>query len=228
MSVDNKQTPVFFSTARLGELKRADLRSFFRSQTRHQYFERRAQAIYALGQLPPTPEDTKMLRKLINNSEPYTVVVAAISSLNGWDSIGNKDIVLKAASMYSLRETIRTASFNILASENAPEAPELFLKACVESNREVLRVAAIDAMGKLNLAEPKTRAALFSALHAETTNIVLHAAQALGARKDVSALPELRRIKSHPPNNLQSWQMQDIDGLIKSLDKIQGANAQRQ
>jgi aminopeptidase N len=219
LSRDKGRFPVFPSIARLGNLKRTDLRPFFHSQLRHASFDRRKQAVEALALMPATIEDTRLLRQLINDNEPYTVIIAAIKALDGWDSNGNRDIVLRAADMYSLRESVRAAAYSIMAKAKSPELPGLLVKACSPRNREILRIAAVSAMSEVDPAEPRTQAALHAAVHDESLRVVLAAARALVKRKDSSSLPELRNLASERSLESPNWFVKGIADQIRALEK---------
>jgi aminopeptidase N len=120
LRADNQRFPVFRSIERLGELKRGDLRPFFREQMTHPGFGRRAQGIRALAQLLKDDTDVRTLRGLINDQEPYPVVRAALQTLRDWDPAGNRDIFARQAQLPPAGDTmIRLISFDALAKADA-------------------------------------------------------------------------------------------------------------
>src|SRR5207253_2273426 len=114
LRADASPFPVF-SLSRLGDMRRVDLRPFFREQMRHPNIERRMQSIYALSQLPPDSTDIQTLRGLVNDREPYAVVNAAVSALANWDSAHNRDVFEKAKSMAGQNLSLRLAAYDALA-----------------------------------------------------------------------------------------------------------------
>jgi aminopeptidase N len=128
---DKGQFPVFRDIRRLGQLKREDLRLLFREQMTHPDYDRRAQAIYALGQLPKAEMDIQTLRGLVNNEEPYAVVRAAVSTLGNGDAPANRDVFQKAMKLTSpsglnrASDSIRVAALDGLAKADAAEGKAL-------------------------------------------------------------------------------------------------------
>src|SRR5262249_15730082 len=91
LAEDRGRFPVFRSTARLGELRRESLRSFFREELRHPDYGRRTQAVQALGKIGPTPADMVEIRSLVNEREPYSVIRSALMVLQDWDATANRE-----------------------------------------------------------------------------------------------------------------------------------------
>ncbi len=220
LTADSGQFPVFPSIRRLGELKREDLRTFFREQTLHPDFGRRTDAVNALAKLPLRATDAELLTKLVNDSQPYSVVNAALVTLSSWDPIHSRATILEAANMPSRHETIRTTAYNLLINAGAPEVPGLLVKAAGQENSIELRRTAIESMGRLNRDEQQTRDALTAALHDDNASIVLAAGQAFVSRKDASALPKLRLIQSKPPAGSPDWLINGIGNQIKQLERV--------
>jgi aminopeptidase N len=118
---DTGPVPIFRDIRLLGEQKHEVLRLLFREQLTHPDYDRRAQAIEALGQLPKEQTDIRTLRGLVNDREPYTVVQAAISTLGDWDAPANRDIFEKAAKLTSPTDSIRLLALDGLAKADAAE-----------------------------------------------------------------------------------------------------------
>jgi aminopeptidase N len=214
---DTERFPALNLT-RLGELKRDDLRPLFRSQLTHVGFGRRVEAIQALGLLPKTAEDTATLAALVNDKQPYGVVVAAINALTAWDEKGSLPTVQKAAVMPSLHEQIRSRAFEILVNAHSEEVVPILARAAAPDNDLELRMTALNAIGKVPGTEPRTREVLRLALKDPDSTIVTGAASAIGSRKDKELLPALRAVKANPPTDATSPGFQDmIDGVIKQL-----------
>ena len=217
---DTAPFPVFDLT-RLGELKREDLRPLFRTQLTHPSFDRRAQAIRALGLLPKTAEDTAALTALVNPEAPYAVVGASLTTLAAWDPQGSLGVLKKGADMPSLHERIRTAAFDALAGTHTDEGVTLILKAAGPDSDPDVRHAALRAMGKVAASDLRTREALRAALKASDSQIIREAAEAIGARKDKSLLPALQELQAHPSAAAAGspWLKEGLDRLIQDLTK---------
>jgi aminopeptidase N len=123
LRADASPFPVF-ALSRLGEMKRVDLRRFFREQMTHPNIGRRAQSIYALSQLPPDGTDIQTLRGLVNDREPYAVVNAAVSTLASWDSAHNRKLFEKAKNMAGENLSLRLAAYDALAKADKIEGKE--------------------------------------------------------------------------------------------------------
>jgi HEAT repeat protein len=201
-------------------LKRPDLRSFFRAQTLHADFNRRTQAVTALAKLPVDPEDIELFRKLVSDTQPYSVVNAALTALATLDPVDSRKLIMDAANTPSYRETIRSTAYGLLASAKAPEIVDILISAASTVNPLDMRIRAVETMGKLDTNEERTRAALGKALHDEYPSVVLAAVHAFGARKDTSALTELRLLQSKPPADAPDWLKSSIDAQIKELEKL--------
>ncbi len=217
---DAGRNPVFDLT-RLGELKREDLRPLFRAQIAHASPSRSEQAIRALGLLPKSAEDTAALTALIDDKEMYGVISAAVTTLGAWDPKGNLAAIKKAAHMDSLREQVRTAAYVALANGRSEEGIGYLLEAVSGSAAPELRYAALEALGRVDAAEPRTREALRSALRDSDFQTIVAAANAVRERKDKELLPAMRDLKANPPASTvsHSWYAGFIDGIITDLTK---------
>ncbi len=209
------------SLARLGELKREDLRSLFRSQLKHASFGRREQAVRALALLPKTAEDTALLAALVNDQEPYAVVTSSLSTLATWEPKGSLGVLTKATDMPSLRENIRTAAYSALAGTHTDEGLTLILKANGPKNDWEVRRAALQAMGQVPASEPRTREALRAALQETDFEIVRTAVYAVRARNEKDLLPALQALQTHPPAFMEKygWFKGELDETVKVLSK---------
>ena len=111
---DSEMAPALRSIRGLSNLKREDLRELFMGLPSHQNFDRRAEAVQALGELKATPEASAKLRSLITDKDPISVVVSAIRVLATWDKTGNKDVFHKALTIPSHRDRIKNAAKSAL------------------------------------------------------------------------------------------------------------------
>jgi aminopeptidase N len=143
---DSGPFPIFPDIRRLGELKREDLRALFREQMSHPDDSRRAQAIRALGQLSGDAADSKALRGLVSDREPYAIIRAAVSTLGSWDAPGNRDVFQKAAKMASPFDSVRLVALDGLAKADAAEGKALSDPA-PQTTRTVMRFLSDRANG---------------------------------------------------------------------------------
>ncbi len=114
IKADSDQTPALRSTRGLAALKRADLRPLFLGLLTHPNFDRRAEAVQALGMLPQEPATVAKIRSLINEKDPIPVVTAAIGVLASWDKKANKDVFEKALKIPSHNDRIKNAAKSAL------------------------------------------------------------------------------------------------------------------
>jgi len=108
--LDNGEFPAFRMVRQLGNLKRPELRSVWLGLLDDPNFQRRADAISALGQLAPDPATTEKLRAMINDKEPIQAVLQAIDVLANWDAKANADIFKKALAIPSHHDRIKNAA----------------------------------------------------------------------------------------------------------------------
>ena len=94
----------------LAALKNPDLRAFWTEELDGKDAGRRAVAVRALGNLPPDPATTKLLRSRINDTEFTPVVVSAIGVLAEWDKTANRDVFEKALKIKDRRGAIAAAA----------------------------------------------------------------------------------------------------------------------
>ena len=117
IKADTASSPVFHNLRALTNLDKetlAPLRSFFEGLLSHANFDRRAEAVAALGELPADPGTTAKLRALITPTDPIPVVRNAIRALANLDKKGNKDVFEKALKIPSHRDVIKSAARSAL------------------------------------------------------------------------------------------------------------------
>ena len=119
IAADDGGDPVFRSLDALGELARPELRGLFRKLLSSSSFERRAQAVRALGHLESEPGDITMLRSLVNDNETYAVVRSVIRVLGDWDPAGNRDLFERVGEIISPFDAIRALSLDALAKADS-------------------------------------------------------------------------------------------------------------
>lgn len=114
---DKSAFPVFSSVALLGNQAKSEFRSLWIEQLSHPNFDRRAEAVTALGKLPQDSATTQKLRALVNDKEPIRVVVNSINALAAWDAKGNAEVFQKAVKIQDRRNQIRNAAQRALNRE---------------------------------------------------------------------------------------------------------------
>ena len=170
VQADRGPFPVFRDIGSLGELKRENLRSLFHGQMTHLNFDRRAQAIRALGQLPKEAADTLSLRKLINDKEPYVVIKAALSTLGNWDAPANRDVFHQATKLLSPNDGIRLAALEGLAKANAADGK--FFDSSPQTTQVLMRFLSDRAKGVMDSPVMAARQRLLSASNAKDNAMV--------------------------------------------------------
>lgn len=102
--------PALRNVGPLVNLNREDLRGFWTEQLKHPNFDRRAEAVRALGRLPATAATTLELRSFVTSEAPIRVVTNALSALAAWDKEGNKEVFQRALNIEDRRGLIRRAA----------------------------------------------------------------------------------------------------------------------
>ena len=218
VQTDTDRFPAFATIDPLANLKREDLRPVFRSQLNSLSDNRRVEAIDALGQLSPTPEDIKTLRGFVNDTDPYAVVAASVRVLGKWDAKGSADVIQKASQMNSLNEVIRQSAYEAIAKTDLATGVPILVKAAQPDNSLALRGAALRAMGGVDGTETQTRAALVSALKDTDVQIVISAASAIVERKDKTVLDDFKALQQTPPANAPSWFPAVMGRYVQALE----------
>jgi hypothetical protein len=113
-AADTDLHPVFANLRPLSGLDKPYLRAFWEGQLSHADFDRRAEAVSALADLPADPGTTAKLRALITEKQPIAVVRNAIHALEAWDKKGNRDVFEKALKIPSHHDVIKNAAKNAL------------------------------------------------------------------------------------------------------------------
>jgi aminopeptidase N len=214
---DTDRFPAIGTIAPLGQLKREELRPLFRDMLKHLSFDRQAEAVIALGMLPKTPEDEKLLRSLVNKTAPYAVVTSAIRVLSAWDAQGNMEVFKAAAEMDSLNEIIRTVAYSAIAKADPKQGVPLLLGAIGKEKSNDQRLAAIRAMRDMDTDDPQVRQALGEVLKEQEWVLVLAAADVIGRRKFTEMKPNLEAVVSKPPTGAPSWFPGAINNIIRQM-----------
>ncbi len=114
LAADNELQPAFSNIRPLAALKKPYLRAFLEAQLAHPNFDRRAEAVAALADLPADPGTTQKLRALVTDKDPISVVRNAIHALANWDKKANRDVFEKALKIPSHRDVIKNAAKSAL------------------------------------------------------------------------------------------------------------------
>lgn len=215
---DNDRFPSINTIMPLANLKREDLRPLFRAMTKHLSFSRQREAVQALGMLPKTDEDVKLLRSLINDTAPYAVVAAATRVLAEWDPKANIDIIKKASTMPSEGEEIRRAAFSALVKADPNEGIPLLLSAAEQTNETELRTAALRGMLEAGSADPRIQAAITKALKGDDWQLALYLAAQISERKDKTYLLTLKDLQKSPPQGVPEWFPGAIGGMVSTIE----------
>lgn len=220
LRVDNSRFPAFENVTALGATKRESLRFFWREQLTHPNFARRAQAVEALGKLPPTEEDTQALRAMINNTAPYGAMTAALRTLAAWNPKENADVLAQAAAMPSLREQVREVALPLLAKADPATTSRLALEFIQAKNPIELRAVGIGTLGYVSRRDDRNvQDILLAALKESDTTIVLAAARGIAALGNKELLPALKALQNTPPPGSGRFFMAAIAAYILELEK---------
>ena len=216
---DKGRFPALLTITPLADLKRDDLRPLFVELTKSESGVRRAQAVEALGLLKATPDDTALVRGLVNDKEEYGVVSASVRTLAAWDGKANADVIAKAAQMPSRGEVVRAGAFFAIAKSDPEKGIPLLLDAAKSGTTPELRIAALRAMGSLP-GEPRTREAMLAALKdpAASTQLRFGLLQAIGQRGDKEFVPALREFAKSLPAD---FPVQAAEFITTVADRIE-------
>jgi aminopeptidase N len=224
---DTDQFAALGNVSALGNLERDDLKPLFRELiARPGYYggngdeDHRVDAIKAMRKLPRSPEDTALLRGLVNTTAPYAVVSAALETLGGWDVNGNEDLLQKAAQMDSQNEEIRKSAYRTLA-KNKPEVGLSLMTTAWENSASPRRIrqAALESMGALPAGEPRSTMALRTALASQDFSFGYTAARAIEERNDLALLPELKAFAATPPRGAPRFMQGALNRIITQMEK---------
>jgi len=194
---DQGPFPAILSTQQLSSLKKVSLRSFWESELKHDYSERRVQAVQALGSLPKDPQETNLLRSLINDEQPYRVVAAAITAISDADFPGNEKIVTDNADR-SQNYGIRSAAMRALAQHKPEEGKDCILKALDRMQPDDVQLAGLAALGSVKDDDPRIDSALREALTSIDPRRVYTSIRTIGLRKSKGLLPDLEKLAKDP------------------------------
>ena len=157
--------------------------------------------------------------RVMNTDQSYFAVAEAAKALGQSQSPQAFEALMNALKQDSWQETIRSGVIEGLVVLKDPRASDLVFKYAAPGNQESLRVAAFRALGNIGKGNDRALTILTAALKEQSLEIVINAAQALGALKDKRAIPALEEfLKSPLPAGIpESLAKQFITGLIDQL-----------
>jgi aminopeptidase N len=153
----------------------------------------RAAAIFGLGRLPKNAEDEAYLRRLINDTEPYTTLFAALNVLVRWDEEANIDLVRKVIAM-PMRGFTAFGGVEPLSEAKGPKARQLLLELIQPGHSRFVRTQALGLLVSPTAGDRRVTAALLSLLKDEDVEIRKTACSTLQRRRDRGAAVALRAV----------------------------------
>jgi aminopeptidase N len=192
LTADQGPFPAFVDVNTLRDLGRPDLQAFFESELKHQSYERRTAAAVALGNLN-TPATNAELRGLINDSEPYSVVSAAIVAL-GKNDYAASEALIKAQAQSSNRD-IRTAVLRAMVAAKDPAALDAILASTSVNEPDSVRAAGYQALLGYEGDDPRIVDAVRAGLTDFNFRIGRTVLQIAAKRKMKEVLPDLDRLE---------------------------------
>ena len=185
----------------LGSAKSEELRPLFRAEAQSKLSRRRASALAALGQLPPTDEDTRLLRAAASSdTEPYSVVRGALTGLGGPNVLKNLDVFEHIIAQPASSDALVSASVDALATAKNDAAVPLLLLAMKPPHSAFTRIKAAGAIGTLAPGSMEVHDALMALLNESQPFAQNTAIRALAARKDKGALDAIRALAANSKN----------------------------
>jgi aminopeptidase N len=216
LRADRGAVPALDIPESLGELKREDLRPFFREEMGHPGFARRAAAIRAIGKLAPDASDSARLRELVNERSPFDVVAAAVDALTSWDPVANADVLEKALALPTLSERAKASAFGALVRAKSDKGLEIVARAASKERPAPERRAALQALAGAADSRPVISEAITAALADDDTSVVAAAVRAAGQRKDKNLVPALKKLQE---KKLSGRLKNSVEEALKQIEE---------
>lgn len=213
LQLDKGYEPAIIETGSLANLKRADLRSFWESELKHDNLDRRANAVEALAQLPNDPAENQKLRSLINDTEGYFVIAAAIKALSALDYDASASLIENQAKT-STKSSIRGAALTALMEHNAPHANDIMFDSLGEMQPDDVQQAGMNALRNFKGQDPRIVPAVRTALASGNISLVFPAMTVARNRKIKEVIPDLQALKTQ-----FSFLGSQIDSAIAEINK---------
>jgi len=185
------------------------LKGFFRRQLAHPSIERRASAVRGLAAIGLSAEDAAKIRSLINDTEGYSVVTSAISTL---DPERDLDVLIKAAGMPSKDARIANAALGILVRSKSDRVAAVVLRTADSQDYET-RLAGLRRLGSLPVG-PEGQRRLTAALKSQDAGVLEAAVSSIETNKDKAMLAAVRAVKV--PERA-GWLKDRVNNLVKAL-----------
>ncbi|MBX7133648.1 MAG: hypothetical protein K1X67_13315 [Fimbriimonadaceae bacterium] len=215
MAADRSLHPVFDQTVRLAALLGESGRDFWRSELTHPNFDRRFNAVNALGTLEKNDEDIAWLKSLVNDRSPYRVVTTALSVLAKWEGKAAQPTLLKAMEMKSNRGVIRSEALRLLMDQKSEVAMRAILRDAVQAKSVDERTGALGMLGSFPKEDTRPIPILRSAINSKNWQIVMTAATSAQRRGDKVLVPE---IKAALTRFKEDWLQNMLKEALKSLE----------
>jgi aminopeptidase N len=192
---DREQYCAVRDTLKLAGLNLPELHDFWVEETKHPNIERRTCAATGLAGVSRGPADFAILKGLLADDQPYTVVAAALRGLASLDFPEVGDFALKAAKT-SKNQDIRAAALDVLADAKAPGWDTAILETAAEGHTTFIRRIGVRALTKLSPDDSRLAASVRSALHAGEDQVVSAAIEVAGSKHLTAVLPDLQALKA--------------------------------
>ncbi len=200
VAADTGRFPAFTSLGNLTDIASgAEHRAFYRGLLDHKSSAHRTTALRMLAAMPADPADQERIAALIDAREPSPIVEAAITALKDSKAPGRDAALLRAARMKALRASARVDAASALAAAGSREGLKCLAEGAAASSPRELRLAALSALAKVEMADPAVTAALRAALKGGDVMLAMRAVKAAAARKERDLLPEIHALAAKPP-----------------------------
>ena len=198
------------NTLMLADLKRTDLHNFWVAETKHPNAERRTCAATGLAGVANGATDLAILKSLLKDDQPYTVVAAALRGLATVNFASVQDAALQFAKTTKNQE-ILTAALDILADAKAPGWDSAILDAAREGHTTFLRRIGVRALSKLSAEDPRLAGAVRSALLAGEEQVVSAAIEIAASKQLKTVVSDLQALKARGEHGAE------VDAALKRI-----------
>ena len=177
---------------RLSVAKDPSLRPLFHAQAQSKHMARRESALNALGMLPATDEDTRLLRAAaLSDTAEYGVVEAGLNGLARQDASANMDVFQHQIAQPSFNDQLAATSVEALGQTKSDMAVPALLTATGASHTPAVRAQAARAIGTLAPGSKPVHDTLVALLDDASPRVEQAAIETLTARMDRDAVPAL-------------------------------------
>jgi aminopeptidase N len=207
---DRSPNPAILDTSRLIALKRESLRSFWGSEVSHPNFVRRTNAVKALAELQPTSDGTAMLRNLIDDRQPYSVVVEAIPAVAKWDYMESRSRILGQAN--SPKISVRVAALTAIFEHEPKLGAQMVFESLAPTQPDAAHAAGAQLLIRIKGPDPRIEAFARRELRPGDRTETFIALQLIQQRKMSSLIPDLEALEMKDPRFSRF-----IDPIIKQI-----------